>query len=58
MAIQDQCNRCRKQGTDSCTENIVFDSTSCPSYANKINIDKVEETENTSVGTTETLNTS
>ena len=44
MAIKDQCDRCRKQGTDSCTENIVFDSTSCPSYANKIDIEKKEDT--------------
>ena len=56
MAIQDQCNRCRKQGTDSCTENIVFDSTSCPNYANKINIDKVEEANNTSAVTADAIN--
>ena len=57
MAIQDQCNKCRKYGTDSCKENIVFDSTSCPNYANKINIDKVEDNENTSLGTTDVLAT-
>ena len=39
--IQDQCNKCFKQGTDSCTENIVFDSTSCPSYGKKIVLEKV-----------------
>lgn len=42
--IKDQCNKCRKYGTDSCIENIVFDSTSCPSYANRINIEKDEDT--------------
>ena len=55
MAIKDQCNKCRKQGTVSCTENIVFDSASCPSYANKINIDKVEEADNTSAVTADAI---
>lgn len=41
--IQDQCNKCFKQGTDSCTENIVFDSTSCPNYGKKIVLEKKED---------------
>ena len=41
--IQDQCNKCFKQGTDSCTENIVFDSTSCPNYGRKIVLEKKED---------------
>ena len=41
--IQDQCNKCFKQGTDSCTESIVFDSTSCPNYGKKIALEKKED---------------
>ena len=46
--IQDQCNKCFKQGTDSCTENIVFDSTSCPNYGKKIVLEKKEDVKNPS----------
>ena len=46
--IQDQCNKCFKQGTDSCTENIVFDSTSCPNYGKKIVLEKKEDVINPS----------
>ena len=46
--IQDQCNKCFKQGTDSCTENIVFDSTSCPNYGKKIVLEKKEDVTNPS----------
>ena len=49
--IKDQCNKCRKYGTDSCTENIVFDSTSCPSYTNRINIEKDEDTSSSTANT-------
>ena len=41
--IKDQCNKCYKQGTESCTENIIFDSTSCPNYAKKIVLEKKED---------------
>lgn len=46
--IQDQCNKCFKQGTDSCTENIVFDNTSCPNYGKKIVLEKKEDVINPS----------
>lgn len=36
--IQDQCNNCKKQGTISCTMDIVYNRQSCELYSKKINI--------------------
>lgn len=36
--IQDHCNNCNKQGTISCTMNIVYNSQSCELYSKKMNI--------------------
>ncbi len=35
MAIQDQCNRCKKNGTSECNSEVPFDGRSCESYEKK-----------------------
>lgn len=38
--IKDQCNNCRKNGTENCTQDIVYDNTSCEQYIKKIDLSK------------------
>lgn len=42
MAIKDQCENCRKKGTDECTGTIVYDGVSCSTYSKGINLEKSE----------------
>lgn len=38
--IKEQCNNCKKKETDYCTQNVVYDNTSCEQYIKKINLSK------------------
>ena len=40
--IKDQCDKCRKFGTDECGLQIVFDSNSCEQYSRRFNLEKQE----------------
>lgn len=40
MAIKDQCENCRKKNTSDCSESILYDGNSCPSYIKIINFEK------------------
>lgn len=42
MAIKDQCENCRRKNTSDCSENIVYDGNSCPSYTKIINLEKAD----------------
>lgn len=42
--IKEQCNNCRKNGTSSCSQNIVYDSTTCNQYAKRLDLSKQEDT--------------
>ena len=52
MAIKDQCENCRKRGTDECTATIVYDGISCSSYLRGINLEKAEDSKDDYVQTT------
>lgn len=41
--IKDQCDNCRKQGTDSCNQQIVYDGCSCSAYSTHIDLEKRTE---------------
>lgn len=41
MAIKNQCENCKRKNTSDCSENIVYDGNSCPSYTKIINFEKV-----------------
>lgn len=41
--IKDQCDNCRKKGTDSCNLNIVYDGHSCEIYLKRIDLEKHNE---------------
>lgn len=38
--IKDQCDNCRKQGADSCNQQIVYDGRSCDEYSKHIDLEK------------------
>jgi uncharacterized membrane protein YhaH (DUF805 family) len=38
--IKDQCNNCRKNGTSSCTNSIIYDSRPCDEYVKKLDLSK------------------
>lgn len=52
MAIKDQCENCRKRGTNECTDSIVYDGMSCSSYLKGINLEKSEDSKDNNVQTT------
>ena len=52
MAIKDQCENCRKKGTDECTDTIVYDGVSCSTYSKGINLEKSEDSKSDNVQTT------
>ena len=51
--IKDQCNNCKKNGTDNCGQTIIFNSLPCEHYAKKLNLSKQnDKTSSTGVTTT------
>lgn len=38
--IKDQCNNCKKCGTSSCNNTIVYDSTPCQDYVKRLDLSK------------------
>ena len=52
MAIKDQCENCRKRGTNECTDSIVYDGISCSSYLKGINFEKSEDSKDINIQTT------
>lgn len=44
MAIKDQCENCRKRGTEECNDAIVYDGVSCSLYSRSINFEKKDDT--------------
>ncbi len=58
MPIKDQCNNCRFQADNKCTQLVpTFDGTSCDVYIKRINLEKEkEELQETSPVISETQN--
>ena len=54
--IQDQCNNCKKYGTDNCGQSIVFNSRPCEYYMKKIDLSKPNGGNTTSSNPTPTPN--
>ena len=38
--IKDQCNNCRKNGTDSCGQTIIYNSLPCEHYVKRLDLSK------------------
>ena len=38
--IKDQCNNCKKNGTENCGQTIIFDSLPCEKYVRKLDLSK------------------
>ena len=46
--IQEQCNSCKKQNTQECTQSMSFDGSSCEGYEKKLRINLEKQSENNS----------
>jgi len=44
--IKDQCDSCRKQGTENCNQQVVFDGCSCEEYSRHIDLEKHGDSSN------------
>lgn len=45
MAIKDQCENCRKKGSEECGETVIYDGISCSLYSKSINLEKNDGSE-------------